>query len=353
VEKISIELENENIFKTTLKEGENLGDWFSRIMAILFENYGLIIVDSMDENIRQLETGFFKSALKRTKETYEKLHFNTKKVIELGEKPLIDVKEENTNLFIQHNEERLPLKVIGSGFYCDGYFGRTEFSYEDLEEIITKTPELLSTNVVYRPLVQDVLFPTVAYIAGPGETAYYAQISGVYKNFDMEMPVIFPRENYTLIPKNIQKIMKELNLVADDVLNHKSNGIERAIVLKDLEVDIPTEFHFFEDKFNNMYDELIRTIEIEVPEILNIKEQNKELILSQIEYLKEKAYRFSRKERKDIIEDFKKVKAWIYNKNIQERELGFINQKELMIPELIEFLIHETDIDYNHKVVIL
>lgn len=79
------------------------------------------------------------------------------------------------------------------------------------------SPERVSPNVVLRPLVQDTLFPTAAYVAGPGERAYYAQLAPVYDAFGVPMPAIAPRLSLTLVETGVGKVLDRYHLGVPDV----------------------------------------------------------------------------------------------------------------------------------------
>jgi bacillithiol biosynthesis cysteine-adding enzyme BshC len=78
-----------------------------------------------------------------------------------------------------------------------------------LIERIRTSPELFSPNVFLRPVLQDTLLPTVAYIGGPGEIAYYAQMKTFYKVMECPMPVILPRFSATVMEANIRRNLED------------------------------------------------------------------------------------------------------------------------------------------------
>jgi len=70
----------------------------------------------------------------------------------------------------------------------------------------------VSPNVVLRPIVQDFVFPTVAYVAGPSETAYWAQLRFLYDRLEIPMPVVFPRLSLTLVPPPLRRVLQKTGL---------------------------------------------------------------------------------------------------------------------------------------------
>ena len=77
--------------------------------------------------------------------------------------------------------------------------GDRQVSGADLVAEATAHPERFSPNVLLRPLVQDTLFPTIAYVGGPSELAYFAQLKDVYAHFGLPMPLIVPRATATFV----------------------------------------------------------------------------------------------------------------------------------------------------------
>ena len=77
--------------------------------------------------------------------------------------------------------------------------GTETVSADQLKARASDRPELFSPNVLLRPVVQDAMFPTVSYVAGPSELAYLAQLRDVYGRFDIPMPVVYPRASATIL----------------------------------------------------------------------------------------------------------------------------------------------------------
>jgi bacillithiol synthase len=88
---------------------------------------------------------------------------------------------------------------------------------EELEQVIESAPETLSANVLLRPVVQDSLLPTAAYIGGPAEIVYFAQAEVVYRRLGVRMPAIVPRAGFTLVEPAIARLLKKYHLEIGDL----------------------------------------------------------------------------------------------------------------------------------------
>jgi bacillithiol biosynthesis cysteine-adding enzyme BshC len=69
------------------------------------------------------------------------------------------------------------------------------------------SPTGFSPNVLLRPVVQDTLFPTVCYVAGPNELAYLAQLRDVYAHFGVPMPLMYPRASATIVDSAARRFL--------------------------------------------------------------------------------------------------------------------------------------------------
>jgi uncharacterized protein YllA (UPF0747 family) len=94
-----------------------------------------------------------------------------------------------------------------------------------------------------RPLVQDTILPTLAYVGGPGEIAYLAQLRGAYEKYDIPMPIVYPRKGFTLVERHIGSILEGLSLSVQDVwtgLTEKRNALAADAVPESLKRALDT-----------------------------------------------------------------------------------------------------------------
>lgn len=94
-----------------------------------------------------------------------------------------------------------------------------ELSVRRVREAVAAEPCLASPNVLLRPVVESALFPTLAYVGGPGELAYFGQLGRLFGRHGLSMPVVVPRASFVVVERKVAKVLQRFDLEVDDVRN--------------------------------------------------------------------------------------------------------------------------------------
>jgi len=87
--------------------------------------------------------------------------------------------------------------------------------------------EQLSPNALLRPVVQDYVLPTIAYVAGPAELAYMAQSQVLYRELLGRMPVMVSRSGFTLLDARTAKLMDRYDLTVPAFFHGENGALEQ------------------------------------------------------------------------------------------------------------------------------
>ena len=127
-----------------------------------------------------------------------------------------------TNLFLERDDgTRVLLRHSGRGFEAEGQ----TYSQPDLDELLDEHPDRLTPAAGLRPAIQDALLPTLAFVVGPGEIAYGAQLRGVYALHGLEQPLLWPRLSVTWLESNVARILDRFGVTPA----HFQQAPERAL----------------------------------------------------------------------------------------------------------------------------
>ena len=92
-----------------------------------------------------------------------------------------------------------------------------------------RAPASFSPNVLLRPLVQDTLFPTICYVAGPSELAYLGQLRGVYESFGIPMPLMYPRATATLVDSATARFLNRYDVPLEVLQPQDESALNRLL----------------------------------------------------------------------------------------------------------------------------
>lgn len=177
------------------------GAWFCRLMAVLLGPLGLPVVDPMAPAARALAAPGVRRILEHGTAVQLALGAGVARIEAAGLSPQVQPAAGEVNLFFYPEGPAGPRQALvrtGDGRLCTRE-GRSEAGLDHYIRLSGQHPELFGGNVATRPLLQDEIFPTLAYVAGPGEIAYYSQFRELYSALGRTMPLIWPRPSVTLV----------------------------------------------------------------------------------------------------------------------------------------------------------
>lgn len=216
--------------------GRTFRDAFATMISRLFKDTGLVIVSVDDKRLKELCIPLFQQEV-RDYTTVTAAMEATSAALETTYHA--QVKINPTNLFHMEDANRHPIDATAGTFLLRGN-GQT-YDEAGLLALVKSHPERISPNVVLRPIVQDVLFPTISYVAGPGEIAYYAQYKEAYAWANLPMPIIFPRASITLIEPAVRKARSHFDLPLS-AYREEAPKIFRNHALQQLDIDLDKMF---------------------------------------------------------------------------------------------------------------
>jgi len=194
--------------------GETYGSAFGKLLARLLAGRGLIFIDQLDARLDRLAAPVYLRALEEAGPLRDALLSRSKELESAGLHAQVKVTHETMLLFYDVAGRREPLRQSDGKFLA----GDAEFSREKLVAAVKSAPEGFTPSALLRPVVQDTLLPTAAYIGGPAEVAYMAQVQVVYKALGARMPAILPRASFTIVEAPISRFLKQYDLDFRDVL---------------------------------------------------------------------------------------------------------------------------------------
>jgi bacillithiol biosynthesis cysteine-adding enzyme BshC len=188
--------------------GSTMGFAFSTLLRRLLKDYDILYADPMLPAFRELAAPALQTAVKLAPELAAALLDRNQQLQKAGYHAQVHVEPHTSLVFLLEQGKRLALRRHGQEYVLNG----RRFTSEELEARAVE----LSPNALLRPVVQDSIFPTVAYIGGPAENAYFAQSEVIYRSILGRMPVAVPRTGFTILDERTQKLMDRYHLSLGD-----------------------------------------------------------------------------------------------------------------------------------------
>ncbi len=199
------------------RPGRSPGAAFAGLLAELFAEEGLLLLDPRRPAVARLAAPLYRSALLRAAELEAALAARSRELREAGFEEQVPVRAGATLLCLHQGRPEGPRYRLGrapAGYRLQGTGEDSTFSEPELLELLETEPLRFSTTALLRPLVQDHLLPTVAYVAGPHEIDYLAQLAPLYALLGLEQPLVVPRARFRCLEAGTRALLGKLGLRA-------------------------------------------------------------------------------------------------------------------------------------------
>lgn len=209
------------------RPGVRMADAFARWMDRLLGSRGLVVFESADPAAKPLVSDLFARELNEPGRTSALALAAGEAMRALGHEPQVVPQPDSVALF-RLNGGRRGIRVRDGRFIID----EDTVDATSLVAEARQHPDRFSPNVLLRPLVQDTLFPTVAYVSGPSELAYLGQLKTVYERFDVPMPLIYPRASVTLLDSASTRFLSRYSFPLEQLRPQDESALNHLLELQ-------------------------------------------------------------------------------------------------------------------------
>jgi bacillithiol biosynthesis cysteine-adding enzyme BshC len=326
-----------NLIRESYCPGQTFSGAFAELMTRLFSRHGLILLESSDPELHQIAAPLFQSAAEKAEALNSALLERNRELESAGYHAQVNVTGSSTLLFFIKDGSRIPILRKNGNFTVNG----EHWTAQELAARVSSNPELFSAKVLLRPVFQDYLLPTVTYIAGPAETAYFAQVQVVYDQLLERTTPVWPRFSATLIEARLGSWMRKLGLQLRDVLQPRESFVA-ALARRIIPADIKEDFDRTREHLDRLLGSLIQSLKQLDPTIAEAGESAANKMRYQLEHLESRAAK-AHLQRTEVVERKANLMTTMLfpEKELQERRIGGIYFLGKYAPDLIDRLLEQ------------
>ena len=197
-----------DLVEQSYRPGSTMGKAFGELLRSLLDQFDILQVNPLIPAFRELMSPCLRAAVEAAPDLTAQLLERNQELVAAGYHAQVHVEPQTSLVFLLEDGKRLALRRHDREYVLNG----RRFTTEELMERAAS----LSPNALLRPVVQDYLLPTAAYIGGPSEIAYLAQSEVIYRRLLGRMPAQFPRNGFTLLDERSHRLMTRYGLGLPD-----------------------------------------------------------------------------------------------------------------------------------------
>lgn len=341
----------DNEFKATLvaglrdayRPGLTMAEAFGRWLEAVLGPHGLVVYDASDPAAKPLASRVFAHELTHPGKTAELASAAGHELVAAGYHAQVTPHEGAVSLFYL-NGGREGIRFSGERVTI----GERETTLQALAHEATQNPEHFSPNVLLRPIVQDALFPTICYVAGPNELAYLGQLREVYTHFDVPMPLMYQRATATIADSATVRFLNKYDIPLEAL---QPQG--EAVLNQLLEDQLPPSVEQSITQAAKLVEERMAAVAAAVPQIDPTLEGTVKSTLGRMQHdlhtLHNKVIQAAKRRDETLRRQFQRSQTLTFpNGHPQEREIGFVWFNNRYGPALVDRLLEDLPLEMGY-----
>ncbi|HEU5235724.1 MAG TPA: bacillithiol biosynthesis cysteine-adding enzyme BshC [Pyrinomonadaceae bacterium] len=344
----------ETLLRDSYGPGKKFGDAFAQIMTALLGHKGLILVDPLDLELKKLAAPIYADAADHAHEIAAAIVARSRDLEAAGYHAQVTPTDDCFPLFIHdENGARRALVRNSRGKYHAKGDGQ-DYSADEIAGWTLREPERFSPSVNLRSVVQDFLFPTIAYYGGSAEIVYFGQISEVYRILERPVTPILPRFSLTFVEKHTWRALERYGIRLQDFFGGADHVIAQ-VVAGYLGQETSAAFEHTTETFNKELDGLQQQLKRVDPTLADALEKGRRKINYQIDGLRTRFNRAQVARDEAVQRQLEHAADLLYpEKTLQERRLNITSLLARHGRYVIDWIFDAIDLDSNqHEIVYL
>ena len=324
------------------RPGIGMADAFARWLESVLGPYGLVVFDASDAEVKPPLSEVFVREISSAGRTSALAAEAGHILSDRGHAPQVVPQPDSVSLF-HLDRQRRPVRRQGDRFVV----GDQSYTAAELAEEAASRPHLFSPNVLLRPIVQDTLFPTACYVAGPSELAYLGQLRKVYDHFNLPMPLIHPRATATLVDSATARFLAKYDVPLGDLQQQDEAALNR-LLQSQLPPTVESALTDAEDAIRRVMQRVVEVIPSVDPTLAGAAKTTLSKMEHEMRGLNGKMIQAAKKRHETLRRQFKRAQALAFpHGHPQERTLSVVFFLNLYGPALIDRLFQELPVDYG------
>ncbi|WP_298903568.1 bacillithiol biosynthesis cysteine-adding enzyme BshC [uncultured Psychroserpens sp.] len=330
-------LELKQLFENAYIEHQNLTDAMRYLVNTLFKDYGLVIIDGNDIDLKRLFIPYVEDELIH-QTSFNKVSHSNEQLHALEGNYKIQVNPRAINLF--YINEGIRERIVETEGNYQVLNTDVSWSKSELQNVLSEHPERFSPNVIMRPLFQEVILPNLCYIGGGGELAYWLELKSNFEAQNVTFPMLLLRNSVLLITDKHKEKLQKLDVSIKDLfLNQYDLKTKVTQKISEIDIDFSSQKTHLEAQFDALY-KLAEQTDKSFKGAVAAQERKQ---IKGLEHLEKRLLKAQKRKLSNYLERVTELQDELFpSQSLQERNMNFsefyLDYGATLIPKLIEEL---------------